>query len=94
MDRRTHSMYATDAAVIWTALAVMWVVLAFTLRQVLPLASGVPTRVVMVASAVLAGVFTTSALMAVLAHLARHRAALYAEDVSHLAQHGKGRAAP
>jgi hypothetical protein len=78
MDDRARRMYFVDGAVIWISLVAMWAVLGFTLRHVLPLTDDQLARGVICGAAALAGVFATSALIALLLHLRRERASLYA----------------
>ena len=82
MENRAGRMYVIDSAVIWISLVVMWFVLIFILLQVVPLADDFLTQAILVGSAILAGVFATSALVALLLHLHRERNSLYAGELS------------
>jgi hypothetical protein len=77
VGQNTGKGYYIDSAVIWISLAVMWLVLVFVVFNVIPLSNDGLVRIVIVGSAALAGIFATSALIAVLLHLRRNQNVLY-----------------
>jgi hypothetical protein len=82
VSRRSHNLYRIDSAVIWASLAALWITLASALFGVRGLSSDWRVRAVLAGSAALAGIFATSALLALLLHLRKDRRELYPEDAS------------
>jgi hypothetical protein len=81
--KRIARMQGCDFAALIFSIAGTWLALGFVLREALPLAGNGRVRLTLEISAAAAGIFATAALIAVLGHLRRNRAALYREDLSH-----------
>jgi len=73
-------MYRSDMALVGIFFAAMWVVLLFVLFQVHGIAPDQATRIVATATALLVGIFSSGALVAVVIHLRKHREDLYLEE--------------
>jgi len=84
LEKRIARMYRQDTAIVILSVAAIWSALGCVLRAALPLADDARVKLILEVSAVAVGVFATAALIAVLAHLRRNRAALYHEDLAHL----------
>ena len=80
MSRRWRNLHLIDTAVIAGSLLLLCIVLAFTVRNVMPLSDDWRVRAVVLGSAVLTGVFAAVALIALVLHLRRHRDSLYKEN--------------
>lgn len=75
-----NRMYRSDMALVGIFFAAMWVVLLFVLFQVHGIAPDRATRAVATATALLVGIFSSGALVAVVIHLRKRREDLYLED--------------
>jgi hypothetical protein len=80
VEPRLTRPYIRDSLVILLSIMAMWGVLSFVLREVLRLTGDIRVKLVLVISAVAAGVFATGAFIALFGHLRRNRAALYGAD--------------
>lgn len=81
-DRKTiNKLYRQDTGLIIAFILFVWVVLAFVLMNVLSLALAEITRDVALGAGIVAGIFVTSALVAVLVHLKKNCHALYSEEL-------------
>jgi hypothetical protein len=80
MSRQGRNQSLIDAAIILGSLFLLCIVLAFPVRNVMPLSDDWRVRAVVLGSAVLAGVFAAVALIALILHLRRHRDSLYTEN--------------
>jgi len=80
MSRHWRNLHLIDTAVILGSLLLFFMVLVFTVHNVIPLSDDWRVRAVVISSAVLAGVFAAAALIALVLHLRRHRDSLYRED--------------
>ena len=85
-EKRIARMQGCDVAALVLSIAGAWLALGFVLREALPLAGSARVRLTLEISAASAAIFVTAALLAVLGHLRRNRAALYREDLSHRAK--------
>ena len=78
---RINKLYRQDRGLVFVFILFVWAVLGFVLKNVLSLAMNDLTRNVALVAGLLAGIFVTSALVAVLAHLKKNRIALYSEEL-------------
>ena len=78
---RINKLYRQDRGLVFVFILFVWAVLGFVLKNVLSLAMNDLIRNVALVAGLLAGIFVTSALVAVLAHLKKNRIALYSEEL-------------
>ncbi|KJR44354.1 hypothetical protein UF75_5267 [Desulfosporosinus sp. I2] len=78
---RINKLYKQDRGLVFVFILFVWAVLGFVLKNVLSLAMNDLIRNVALVAGLLAGIFVTSALVAVLAHLKKNRIALYSEEL-------------
>ena len=78
---RINKLYRQDRGLVFVFILFVWAVLGFVLKNVLSLAMNDLLRNVALVAGLLAGIFVTSALVAVLAHLKKNRIALYSEEL-------------
>jgi hypothetical protein len=83
VEKRIARMYISDTVIIILSITATWIVLAFVLHEVLPLAGNTNIRLIIEISAVAVAVCATGAFIALLGHLRRNRATLYREDLAH-----------
>lgn len=78
---KVDKLYRQDKGLVFVFILFVWVVLGFVLMSVTSLKVSDLIRHVAEVAGVLAGVFVTSALAAVLVHLKKNRLALYSEEL-------------
>ncbi len=78
---RINKLYRQDRGLVFVFILFVWAVLGFVLKNVLSLAMNNLIRNVALVAGLLAGIFVTSALVAVLAHLKKNCIALYSEEL-------------
>lgn len=78
---KINKLYRQDTGLIFVFILFVWVVLGFVLLNVTSLAVSDLIRNVALIAGVVAGIFVTSALVAVLVHLKKNRIALYNEEL-------------
>ena len=78
---KINKLYRQDRGLVFVFILFVWAVLGFVLKNVLSLAMNDLIRNVALVAGLLAGIFVTSALVAVLAHLKKNRIALYSEEL-------------
>lgn len=78
---KIDKLYRQDTGLVFIFILFVWVVLGFVLMSVSSLEISDLIRHVALVAGVLAGIFVTSALVAVLVHLKKNRLALYSEEL-------------
>lgn len=78
---KINKLYRQDTGLVFVFILFVWVVLGFVLMSVSSLAVSDLIRNVALVAGVVAGIFVTSALVAVLVHLKKNRIALYSEEL-------------
>lgn len=78
---KINKLYRQDRGLVFVFILFVWAVLGFVLKNVFSLAMNDLIRNVALGAGLLAGIFVTSALVAVLAHLKKNRIALYSEEL-------------
>jgi membrane associated rhomboid family serine protease len=81
MEEQIRKMLFRDRSLIIICIFFLWVVLISTISVVSGLAPMTSVRILASIVGVVVGVSVTSALIAVLAHLKKHRNELYSEDI-------------
>ncbi|WP_407313545.1 hypothetical protein [Desulfosporosinus sp. SB140] len=74
-------MYRQDTGLVLIFIIFIWLVLGFILISISGLASSDLVRDVTIVTGLLAGIFVTSALIAVLAHLKKNKVGIYSEEL-------------
>lgn len=78
---KIDKLYKQDTRLVFVFILFVWSVLGFVLVNVSSLAESDLIRNVALLSGIVAGIFVTSALVAVLVHLKKNRHALYSEEL-------------
>ncbi|HBW37637.1 MAG: hypothetical protein VR66_27770 [Peptococcaceae bacterium BRH_c23] len=78
---KINKLYRQDTGLVFVFILFVWVVLGFVLMSVARLAVSDLIRNVALVAGVVAGIFVTSSLVAVLVHLKKNRIALYSEEL-------------
>lgn len=81
MENMIKKKYMMDSIIILFFVVFTWSILLLVLKTVYDIALIPSVKAVSIISCVLLGVFSTSALVAVLAHLKRNRTDIYQEDI-------------
>ena len=79
--RKMDKMYRRDTRLVLIFIIFVWLVLGFVLISVSSLAANDLIRNVTLASGMIAGIFVTSSLIAVLVHLKKNRVGIYSEEL-------------
>lgn len=74
-------MYRQDTGLVVIFIIFVWLVLGFVLISISSLAPNDLVRNVMLVAGSIAGIFVTSSLIAVLAHLKKNRVSIYSEEL-------------
>lgn len=81
MDEKIRKMHFRDRSLMIAFIVLLWVVLINIMIVVSNLAPTASIRITALAVGIIAGLSVTSAVIAVLAHLKKHRNELYSEDI-------------
>ncbi|MDQ7093506.1 hypothetical protein REC12_07885 [Desulfosporosinus sp. PR] len=84
---KVRRMYWQDIGLVLLFLVFSWLVLGYVLVNVSSLAATFQIREVALAAGLLAVVFVSSSLIAVLAHLKKNREAVYNGELCHAGSH-------
>jgi len=80
-------MYQQDTALVVIFIILVWLVLGFVLISISSLAPNDLVRDVTLGAGSLAGIFVTSALIAVLVHLKKNRVGIYNDELCQIERH-------
>ncbi|TGE31829.1 hypothetical protein [Desulfosporosinus sp. Sb-LF] len=81
MEEKILKMHFRDRSLMTAFILFLWVVLIYTMTVVSKLAPTATVRLIALTVGMIAGLSVTSASIAVLAHLKKHRNELYSEDI-------------
>lgn len=83
---KMDKMYRQDTGLVVVFIIFVWLILGFVLISVSSLAPNDLIRNAILVAGSTAGIFVTSALIAVLAHLKKNRAGIYSEELCQVAR--------
>lgn len=86
---KINKLYWQDTGLVSLFIVFVWVVLGFVLMSVSTLAPTEFIRDVALTAGSVAGIFVTSALVAVLVHIKKNRISLYSEELQQIARQNK-----
>jgi len=78
------NMYRQDTVLVVIFIIFVWLVLGFVLISIIGLARNNLMRDVILVAGLMAGIFVTSALFAVIVHLKKNRVSIYSEELSQI----------
>lgn len=74
-------MYLQDCLTIFAFMFFLWIALAYVIINVSVIAPNITVKIIAILAGSTAGIFSTTALIAVLVHLRKNRQKLYIEDI-------------
>jgi len=80
-EAKMDKMYRQDTGLVLIFIVFVWLVLGFVLINISSLAPNILIRDVNLVVGLVAGIFVTSALIAVLVHLKKNRVGIYSEEL-------------
>lgn len=83
MEQFVRRMFARDISVVVGFMVFLWVTMGYLVYSILTTVSDPQTRAVITAIGIVTLLFATLCLLALMAHLRRHRDAMYAEELRH-----------
>ncbi|HWR44534.1 hypothetical protein [Sporomusa sp.] len=83
---KIDKMYRNDTGLVVIFIIFVWLILGYVLVSVSSLAPNDLIRNVMLAAGVMAGIFMTTSLIAVLVHLKKNRVSVYRDELRQVIQ--------